>query len=75
MSALVVLVLLLAVVGPVVLYYLVRSEHDQRRELSREEAERAARRDTRGDPDADRDAPGAGRDEDDHQRAGRDDRE
>jgi hypothetical protein len=35
----------LAVAGPLVLYYLVRKEHQAREEMSREAAERAARRD------------------------------
>lgn len=34
-----------ALLAPVALYYLVRSEHDQRETMDREEAERAARRD------------------------------
>lgn len=41
--------LLLALAGPFVLYVLVRGEHDARREMDRETAERAARRDTRDD--------------------------
>jgi len=41
------LVLLLALVAPLVLYYLVRAEHGEREEMDRESAERAARRDTR----------------------------
>lgn len=40
------LVVLLAVVGPVLLYYFVRAEHDSRDTMDREEAERAARRDS-----------------------------
>jgi phosphotransferase system glucose/maltose/N-acetylglucosamine-specific IIC component len=40
-------VLLFAVVGPFVLYFLVRAEHDQREQMDREAAEAAARRDTR----------------------------
>ncbi|EMA21691.1 MULTISPECIES: hypothetical protein [Haloarcula] len=39
----------LAVVAPLVLYALVRSEHDQRNEMDRETAERLARRDTDDD--------------------------
>ena len=46
-AALVVVVLLLALILPLSLYVLVRSEHDQREEMDRESAERAARRDTR----------------------------
>jgi hypothetical protein len=38
--------LVLALVAPLVLYLLVRSERDQREEMDRESAERAARRDT-----------------------------
>jgi hypothetical protein len=38
-------VLLLTVLGGVVLYVLVRAEHDQRERLDRTDAERAARRD------------------------------
>lgn len=41
-----VLFLLLAVVGPLLLYALVRSEHDQRESMDRQSAERTARRDT-----------------------------
>jgi hypothetical protein len=41
-----VLVLLVAFAAPLALYLLVRSEHDGREEMSRAEAERAARRDT-----------------------------
>ena len=36
---------ILAVAGPLVLYYLVRAEHEAREEMSRKAAERAARRD------------------------------
>ncbi|SDY21279.1 hypothetical protein [Halobellus clavatus] len=39
-------VLLFAVVAPLVLYVLVRREHDQRQTMDRADAERAARRDT-----------------------------
>lgn len=35
----------LAVVGPLLLYILVRSEHDDRERMDRERAERAAHRD------------------------------
>ncbi len=42
----VVVFLLLALAAPLVLYALVRAEHDQREEMDRETAERAARRDT-----------------------------
>ncbi|WP_255149954.1 hypothetical protein [Halorarius halobius] len=48
-AAVFVLFALLALAFPVLLYLAVRSEHDQRREMDREEAERAARRDTRDD--------------------------
>ncbi|MFC5972558.1 hypothetical protein ACFPYI_14555 [Halomarina salina] len=41
--------LALAVLAPLVLYSLVRSEHDGRTTMSREEGERAARRDSRDD--------------------------
>lgn len=37
---------LFGVGAPLVLYYLVRSEHNRRVEMDREDAERAARRDT-----------------------------
>ena len=40
-----VVVLLVAVGAPLVLYALVRSEHDRGESMDREEAERAARRD------------------------------
>jgi hypothetical protein len=40
------LVLLLGIAGPLVLYVLVRSEHDDRDRMDRSNAERAARRDT-----------------------------
>lgn len=36
---------LLAVVGPLLLYVLVRAEHDDRERMDRERAERAVRRD------------------------------
>lgn len=50
-AGLFVFVLLLAGVAfPLVLYLLVRAEHDQRETMDRESAERAARRDT---PDRD----------------------
>jgi multisubunit Na+/H+ antiporter MnhG subunit len=42
-----VLVALVGLAAPLVLYYLVRAEHDQREEMDRQSAERAARRDTR----------------------------
>lgn len=44
-EALVILVLVVGLVAPIALYYLVRAEHDQREEMDREAAERAARRD------------------------------
>ena len=46
-AALFAVVLLLALVLPLALYVLVRAEHDEREEMDRESAERAARRDTR----------------------------
>ena len=46
------LVVLLGVAGPLVLYVLVRSEHDGRDTMDRSTAERTARRDT-----DDRDSP------------------
>ena len=48
-GALFVVFLLLALVAPLVLYYLVRAEHEGREEMDRETAERTARRDTRDD--------------------------
>ncbi|MGQ4555438.1 hypothetical protein [Halobellus sp. GM3] len=39
-------VVLLAVVAPLLLYALVRAEHDGRETMDRQSAERAARRDT-----------------------------
>jgi len=45
-GALVFVFLLVAVVAPLVLYALVRSEHDRRETMDRSDAERAARRDT-----------------------------
>ena len=44
-GAVLVLFALFGLVAPLGLYYLVRAEHDGREEMSREEAERAARRD------------------------------
>ncbi|SDZ93397.1 hypothetical protein SAMN04488065_1303 [Haloplanus vescus] len=44
-----VLFLCLGVGAPLVLYWLVRAEHDRREEMSRSEAERAARRDVPDD--------------------------
>ncbi|SEG52346.1 hypothetical protein [Halobellus limi] len=49
-GALLVLVLLFAVGAPLVLYALVRAEHDQRSTMDRRDAERAARRDTTEEP-------------------------
>jgi len=46
-GALVAVFLLFALLAPLVLYGLVRAEHDQRETMDRDEAERAARRDTR----------------------------
>lgn len=42
-------VLLVGVLAPFVLYWLVRAEHRQRDRMSREEAEREARRDVPDD--------------------------
>ena len=44
-GAIIVSVLLVGLLAPLGLYYLVRREHDDREEMSRAEAERAARRD------------------------------
>ena len=38
--------LVLAVLAPLVLYVLVRSEHDKRQTMSRDDGERVARRDS-----------------------------
>ncbi len=46
-AGLFVLVLALALIAPLVLYSLVRAEHEGRERMDRESAERAARRDTR----------------------------
>ncbi|WP_181686409.1 hypothetical protein [Halorhabdus salina] len=46
-GVIVVLVLVIGVAFPIVLYALVRGEHDKRDTMTREEAERTARRDTR----------------------------
>jgi multisubunit Na+/H+ antiporter MnhG subunit len=46
-TGLFVLVLVFALIAPLVLYYLVRAEHEGREEMDRESAERAARQDTR----------------------------
>jgi len=43
--------LLLAAGGPLLLYALVRAEHDDREMMDRDEAERAARRDVDGESD------------------------
>ena len=48
-GAIIVSVLLIGLLAPLGLYYLVRAEHDEREEMSREEAERAARRDVDDD--------------------------
>lgn len=45
-AAVLVAFLLFAIGGPVVLYYLVRAEHDQRETMDRREAEQKARRDS-----------------------------
>jgi hypothetical protein len=50
---------LLAIVAPLVLYALVRSEHDRRERMDREQAERAARRDA--DVEESRSPQGRGR--------------
>lgn len=44
-AAFVIVFLGLAIVAPIVLYYLVRAEHDRRDTMTRQEAEEAARRD------------------------------
>jgi hypothetical protein len=44
---------LFAVVGPLLLYILVRSEHDDRERMDREQAERVVRRDTDTEADPD----------------------
>jgi hypothetical protein len=49
-----VFVLLLAVGGPLLLYALVRAEHDDREVMDRAAAERAARRDVDDDSDRNR---------------------
>jgi hypothetical protein len=41
------LVVTLGIVGPLVLYYLVRAEHNQRETMDRQTAQQRARRDTR----------------------------
>jgi multisubunit Na+/H+ antiporter MnhG subunit len=46
-TAVVALVVLVGVAAPLVLYALVRAEHDDRERMDRQTAERAARRDTR----------------------------
>ncbi|MFD1514815.1 hypothetical protein [Halomarina rubra] len=46
-SVFVLVFLALAVLAPVALYALVRSEHDQRSAMSRSDGERVARRDSR----------------------------
>jgi type II secretory pathway pseudopilin PulG len=51
-GAFVVVFVLIAVLAPLVLYALVRSEHDARETMDRRAAEQSARRDT---PDADED--------------------
>ena len=43
-GAVLVLFALFGLVAPLVLYYLVRAEHDKREEMSREEVERADRK-------------------------------
>ncbi|MFD1600964.1 hypothetical protein [Halobellus rarus] len=48
-GAFLLVVLLVAVGAPLLLYVLVRAEHDQRSTMDRRDAERAARRDTRED--------------------------
>jgi len=46
-GAIVLLVFGVAIALPLVLYWLVRAEHDRRERMDREDAERVARRDTR----------------------------
>ncbi|WP_169051803.1 hypothetical protein [Halorhabdus amylolytica] len=46
-TGIVILALVVALALPLVLYGLVRAEHDQRETMDRDDAERAARRDTR----------------------------
>ncbi len=46
-SFVLVLVLLIAFVSPLVLYMLVRAEHDKRERMDRDTAEQAARKDMR----------------------------
>lgn len=48
------LFLVFTIIGPLVLYVLVRTEHDDRETMSRDEAERAARQDTRNTDDSSR---------------------
>lgn len=47
-AALVLVFFLFALVAPLLLYVLVRAEHDQREPMDRADAEEAARRDTDG---------------------------
>ena len=53
-GALVLVVVLLAVGGPLLLYAFVRAEHDDREVMDRSTAERAARRDVDDDSDRNR---------------------
>jgi hypothetical protein len=53
-GAFVLVVALLAVGGPLLLYALVRAEHDDREVMDRSAAERAARRDVDDDSDRSR---------------------
>lgn len=46
-AALFVVILVLAILAPLVLYSLVRAEHDRRETMDRQDAEQVARRDTR----------------------------
>ena len=46
-SFVLVFVLIVGLAGPLVLYMLVRGEHDKRERMDRDTAEQAARRDTR----------------------------
>ncbi|MFB6201534.1 MAG: hypothetical protein ABEI98_05955 [Halorhabdus sp.] len=48
-AGIVVLVLAIGLALPIVLYALVRAEHDRRETMDRDEAERVARRDTRNE--------------------------
>ena len=49
-GAVFVVFVLVGLLAPLALYAAVRAEHDRREEMSREEAERVARRDTDDEP-------------------------